>query len=195
MRAKRQKDDRRRCVECGKKFRPEPSARQHQKTCSEACRSERRRGLSRERYRASLTTSREAARERKRKSRGRLRKEPERRDAGLPPAVNQLIDAELRRVSGADWLACEWVAKALRRVAKGARLHAMSRTGLEGPRDALSLGKTRETQASAWDKMADVTRRPSRRFLWKYLGMDAIWWAPVTRRSVQRRQLRWIVAA
>jgi hypothetical protein len=70
MDAKARKDERRRCCECERKYKPEAAAHKHQKTCCrEGCRRRRRARQARERYWAAPLVSRDAACKRKRKAR------------------------------------------------------------------------------------------------------------------------------
>jgi hypothetical protein len=130
MDAKRRKDDRRRCCECGRKFQAEPSAKGHQKSCSEACRLKLRARRSRERYRMSLAASREAARERQKKLRRQRREGPEPAREGLPSEVVRAIGVEMDGLAPDGWLARRQVELALRRVARRACSEPMSRAGL-----------------------------------------------------------------
>jgi len=81
--------DRRRCLECREWFRPVASARKTQKTCSKACREQRRgqqaavrRGSDVERFRASERERQTACRERRRAEGRRVTEAPVSR-AGL----------------------------------------------------------------------------------------------------------------
>ena len=140
MGAKRRKDDRRRCSECGRKFQPKPSAKGHQKTCCEACRLKLRASRARERYGATLAASREAARERQRKARRRRHEGPAPQREGLPPGVARAIDLEMDGLASDGWLARGHVERALRRVARRAYSHPMSRAGLEPESPVETLG-------------------------------------------------------
>ena len=130
------RDERKRCAECGKKYRPAPSALTHQRTCSKACRGRWRARQARERYAAELVASRRAARDRQRQSRGRRAAGPEPPRCGLSSAVEQAVDDEMD-VLTAEWLECE-VGKSLRRVAGRAVASAMSRAGLGGESPAVA---------------------------------------------------------
>lgn len=132
MDAKRCKDERQRCFECGRKYAPEPSAKKHQKACSRACRLKRRARQARERYASSPLASRKAARARKRKSRGDHQQGPAPPSERLPPEVTQAIAQELSGLSSEGWLERGHVELALRRVARRACASQMSRAGL-GP--------------------------------------------------------------
>ena len=130
MDAKRRKDDRRRCCECGRKFEAKPSARGHQKSCGKACRLKLRARRARERYQASPVAAREAARMRQKKSRGERREGREPPREGLPPEVVRAIDLEMDGLTSDGWLARRDVEQALRRVARRACAEPMSRASL-----------------------------------------------------------------
>jgi hypothetical protein len=127
MDAKRRRNERRCCCECGGKYQPEPSAKKHQRTCDKACRLKRRARQARERYRAAPLASREAARERKRRSRGDGSVPP---SVSLPPEVTRAIAQEMEGLSSEGWLARGHLEQALRRVAQQACASTMSRAGL-----------------------------------------------------------------
>ncbi len=129
MDAKTRKDERRRCRECGRKYEPEPTSRKHQQTCSKACRLRRRARQARERYQAGLLSAREAARERKRKSREGQRPGPAPPGELLTAEIQHAITQELGGLSSEGWLARIDVEQALRRVARRASSAAMSRAG------------------------------------------------------------------
>lgn len=141
MDAKRRKDDRRRCCECGRKYQPKPSARKHQKTCCEECRRKRRAGQARERYAANVLRSREAARQRKRKSRDKRRAEgPEPPKASVPPRVIQVVARVMASLPSTGALDREQVEQALYRVAFETCESAMSRAGICADSPVLSTG-------------------------------------------------------
>lgn len=131
------RDERKRCAECGKKYRPAPSALKHQRTCSKACRWRWRARQARERYAAELVASRRAARDRQRQSRSRPAAGPEPPRCGLPSAVEQAVDDEMEALSAEGWLERE-VGKSLRRVARRAVASVMSRAGLGGESSAMA---------------------------------------------------------
>ena len=64
---------RRKCSECRKWFRPEPTAAGHQKTCCAKCRLERRRRLARKRRLGDLEACREDEKQRQRRHRAAAR--------------------------------------------------------------------------------------------------------------------------
>lgn len=128
MGAKKRKDERRRCSECGRKYRPEPRSRTQQRTCGKSCRLERRSRQARERYKRALTASRESARTRKQRWRKKRHQGPA--PPSLPFEVQQLIAQEMGRLSSEGWLARARVEDVLRRVARRACSGAMSRAGL-----------------------------------------------------------------
>src|ERR1700677_2986978 len=129
MDAKRPRDERRRCGECGGKYLPEPSAQRHQRTCCKRCRQERRAQLARERYAAGGARTRAAARERKRRSRS---KQPRgaRTPVPLPAEVSEVVAREMAGLSTEGWLSAAMVKQALVRVAVQACARGMSRAGL-----------------------------------------------------------------
>jgi hypothetical protein len=130
MDARRCEDERRRCSECGRKFKPKPSAKKHQRTCGTLCRLKRRARLARERYQVAPLASREAARNRKRKSRSNRRAGPEPPRESLPAEVSGAIAEEMASLLNEGWLERREVEKALHRVARRACARGMSRAGL-----------------------------------------------------------------
>lgn len=132
MDAKARKDERRRCCECERKYKPEAAAHKHQKTCCrEGCRRRRRARQARERYRAAPLVSRDAACKRKRKARDKRRGEgPAPPRESLPSEVVRAIAHEVAGLSSEGWLGRRDVEQALRRVARQAYRSPMSRAGL-----------------------------------------------------------------
>ena len=132
MDAKARKDERRRCCECGRKYKPKAAAHKHQKTCgSEKCRLRRRAGQARKRYWAAPLVSRDAACKRKRKARAKQRGEgPAPPRESLPSEVVRAIAQEVAGLSSEGWLGRRDVERALRRVARQACRSPMSRAGL-----------------------------------------------------------------
>lgn len=140
MDAKRHRDERKRCCECGRKYKPEPSAKKHQKTCGEACRLKRRAGLARKRYREAGPAAREAACGRKRKSRSEKRGGPTPPSESLPSEVARAIAQKMESLSSEGWLERSCLEQALRRVARRALSSAMSRAGLGADSSVAAVG-------------------------------------------------------
>jgi hypothetical protein len=131
MDAKRRKDGRQRCRECGRKYEPEARSRKHQQTCAEPCRLKRRARQARARYQAALLAARGAARERQRKARRGRKPRPAPPGEPLSTDVLRAIAQEMNGLLPEGWLARSDVEQALRRVARRASASALSRAGLE----------------------------------------------------------------
>ena len=135
MDAKARKDERRRCCECERKYKPEAPAHKHQKTCC-------REGVPAEATGTSGAgavlgcsvaplVSRDAACKRKRKARAKQRGEgPAPPRESLPSEVVRAIAHEAAGLSSEGWLGRRDVERALRRVARQACRSPMSRAGL-----------------------------------------------------------------
>jgi hypothetical protein len=130
MGAKRGRDERQRCSECGGKYEPRASAREHQRTCGEGCRRRRRARQARDRYQAAGLASRDGERERKQEWRNERQKGPGSQRPGLPPEVKRAIAREMDGLSSEGRQQRRGVERALRRVAKRACAGQMSLAGL-----------------------------------------------------------------
>ena len=130
MDAKRSKDERRCCSECRRKYKPKPSAKKHQKTCSATCRLKRQATQARKRYAAA----RELVRS---QSGGEVNRQTESGGSAdivpgrehLAPEVTRAIAKEMVRLVSAGWPQRSHVERALRRVAE---LAGKEPTGLAG---------------------------------------------------------------
>jgi hypothetical protein len=92
------RDERKRCTECGRKYRPAPSAAKHQ-TRSAACRRRRRERQARARYAATLASSRRVTRERQQRSRARRQEDRSRRVRASRPTSRGNVKARIDVVS------------------------------------------------------------------------------------------------
>jgi hypothetical protein len=137
---------RRKCSECRKWFRPEPTAAGHQKTCCAKCRLERRRRLARKRRLGDLEACREDEKQRQRRHRAAARSKA--KGDAAPDERHAPASAPGHAPASADG-------------------HAPASAGGHAPASARNHWNSQSVLAEIVDKVLDVSRATLERELAK----------------------------
>ena len=161
---------RRKCSECRKWFRPEPTAAGHQKTCCAKCRLERRRRLARKRRLGDLEACREDEKQRQRRHRAAARSKakgdaaPDERHAPASAPGHAPASADGHAPASAGGHA---PASADGHAPASADGHAPASAGGHAPASARNHWNSQPVLAEIVDKVLDVSRATLERELAK----------------------------